>query len=183
MSSARRIAANERNAQHSSGPRTPAGKARVGRNALVHGLAVSILRDPAVSAQVDKLARALAGSDQEGPLLMQARIIAEADLELERIQITKVSMMNAHLLSLSGPSPGAEHAAGDHPPHREGGVRELDPRSDIIGAAMINVLPQLVRLCRYERRARSRRTQAMRKFMVQKAISTSPNNPCAAETS
>src|SRR5687768_17091307 len=36
--SARRLAANRRNAQRSTGPRTDAGKRRASRNALKHGL-------------------------------------------------------------------------------------------------------------------------------------------------
>ena len=38
MATPAQIAANRRNAQHSTGPRTPEGKARVRLNSLVHGL-------------------------------------------------------------------------------------------------------------------------------------------------
>ena len=38
MTSERRIKANRRNAQNSTGPRTPAGKARVALNGMKHGL-------------------------------------------------------------------------------------------------------------------------------------------------
>jgi hypothetical protein len=38
MSSDKQVAANRLNAQRSTGPRTPAGKARVSFNALKHGL-------------------------------------------------------------------------------------------------------------------------------------------------
>jgi hypothetical protein len=167
MSSARRIAANRHNAQQSRGPRTPAGKAHVSRNALRHGLAVSIFRDPAVSAEVDRLARALADSDKDNALLGLARIIAEAELDLARIQITKVSLMNSHLGAVSPPatSPGAELVG-------EARVHEVEPYSDRTGTAMIDALPQLVRLHRYERRARSRLTRAISIFQARKAIST-----------
>jgi hypothetical protein len=177
MNSERRIAANRRNAQQSRGPRTSAGKARVSRNALRHGLAVSALKDPAVSAEVDRLARALAGRNEEGVLLALARIIAEAKLDLERIQITKMSLMNPHLGSVgsSPPLPVAELAGAcmqDHPPDGDPGAREVVAHSDSMGTAMINVLPQLVGLHRYERRARSRLMRAMGVFLAHKSIST-----------
>src|SRR5690349_6772771 len=100
MTSARRIASNRRNAQKSCGPRTRAGKARVRRNALDHGLSVSILKSPGMSADVERLARALIGSDQEGALLAQARILAEAEMDLHRIQLTKVALLNTQIAQL-----------------------------------------------------------------------------------
>src|SRR5512140_1140661 len=41
MSSKRKIAANRRNAQHSTGPKTPQGKTASARNAATHGLSSS----------------------------------------------------------------------------------------------------------------------------------------------
>src|SRR5437879_4320283 len=95
MSSARRIAANRRNAQRSRGPRTPAGKARASRNSFRHGLAVSVLENTATSIEVERLARTLGGDDQR--LVRYARAIAEARLDLERIERMKVLLMNRHL--------------------------------------------------------------------------------------
>jgi hypothetical protein len=165
MSSARRIAANKRNAAQSSGPGTPAGKARVSQNALRHGLAVSVLKDPTVSAVVDSLAQALVEGDHDVALFMQARIIAESQLDLERIQFVKASLINSHLVSPSLPS--AKHGGASIQqdlPDAAGGEHNNDLRSDVLGNAMICIVSQLAKLHRYERRARTRSVRAMRDF-------------------
>jgi hypothetical protein len=47
MATAAQLSANQANAQHSTGPRTPAGKARVSQNAVRHGLTATrlVIRD------------------------------------------------------------------------------------------------------------------------------------------
>src|SRR6266699_1080951 len=73
MISTRKVAANRRNAARSTGPSTAGGKARASRNAYKHGLAVSILDDPAISAEVERLARSLVGKRRDLYELAQAR--------------------------------------------------------------------------------------------------------------
>ncbi len=53
---------NRLNARASTGPKTARGKARVGRNALRHGLSLPVLSDPAVAPEVAELARTIAQS-------------------------------------------------------------------------------------------------------------------------
>jgi hypothetical protein len=95
MTSESKKAANQQNAQCSTGPRSAAGKRRASRNALRHGLAVSVLKDFAMSAEVERLAHAI--MRQAGALvrLDQARIIAEAELELSRVRATRIALVQA----------------------------------------------------------------------------------------
>jgi hypothetical protein len=78
MTSERKIQANRRNAQRSTGPRSRKGKRRVSKNALRHGLATRILDDPEKLVQVEQLVRALAPEGRPDRLQL-ARIVAEAE--------------------------------------------------------------------------------------------------------
>jgi hypothetical protein len=84
MTSPRKWYANRANAGLSTGPRTPAGKAKAARNALRHGLELSSLRDPALSGEVEKLAREIAGGDASAPRYEAACRIAAAQIDLLR---------------------------------------------------------------------------------------------------
>src|SRR5262245_39910290 len=93
MASDRQTAANRRNSQRSTGPCTAAGKTRVRRNALRHGLAATILWDPAIKAEVDKVATAICGKDADPEKREQALIIAESEAVLSRIRAARVDLI------------------------------------------------------------------------------------------
>ena len=86
MTSPRKMQANRANAGHSTGPKTHAGKARSARNAHRHGLAVSVWSDPKLAADAQKLMREIAGEGSNAELTALARDIAEAQIELVRVQ-------------------------------------------------------------------------------------------------
>src|SRR5258708_39719468 len=86
MATKRQIAANRRNAGKSTGPRSPAGKKRAGRNAYRYGLTVSLLSNAAVAKQIEKLARKLAGRTKSEIILEQARVAAHAASDLARVR-------------------------------------------------------------------------------------------------
>jgi hypothetical protein len=61
MISARKVSANRANARASTGPKTASGRARAARNALCHGLSLPVYSDPALSEELEALAREIAG--------------------------------------------------------------------------------------------------------------------------
>jgi hypothetical protein len=76
MTSARKIRANRANAKASTGPRTTHGKSRAAQNARRHGLSLSIIADPTLSAEAENLALEIAGEDANPDILESARRIA-----------------------------------------------------------------------------------------------------------
>lgn len=93
MTSESKIKSNRSNARASTGPRTRRGKAQVAQNARRHGLSLPVLTIPALSQQVESLARKIAG-DSAGPeLLALARQVAEAQVDLFRIRQTRQGLL------------------------------------------------------------------------------------------
>ena len=133
MTSEAKIAANRRNAQRSTGPRTAPAKARVRRNALRHGLAALVVGDQAVATEVGRVAAAICGPEQEPLDREQSLIVAEAQVTLKRVRSARAQIMEQMLLALD--------------PHAPDTASGCDP---------------LLRLERYERRALSRRKRAVR---------------------
>jgi hypothetical protein len=93
MVSQRKIDANRANSRKSTGPKTPAGRAQASKNARRHGLAVSVLTDPILTAQIEKMARRIVGEIDDPHLLGLARLIAEAEVDLLRVRRIKSRMV------------------------------------------------------------------------------------------
>jgi hypothetical protein len=143
MTSEAKIAANRRNARRSTGPRTTAGKLRVRRNALRHGLAAIVVWDPAVTAEVERVAAGICSADVDPLEREQALIVAEVQITLKQTRRAR-----AHIVEhLSQPRAIRAQDARDAVPEwlADGKARSLD---------------QLWRLERYERDALSRRKRA-----------------------
>jgi hypothetical protein len=89
VSSARKIAANRANARGSTGPKTAQGRTRAARNALRHGLNVPIYSDPAITEELDMLAREIAGAEAHAEVRGLARGVAEAYFDLRRVRLAR----------------------------------------------------------------------------------------------
>ena len=136
MATPEQIAANQRNARRSTGPRTAAGKRKVAAsNALRHGI---IAADPTSGGAVARIAAALAGPNASPGLRALVTPIAEAQVDLLRVRSAR-----AKLIDLAAAT--AASAMG-----------ETD--------AIVESLPRLVLLDRYERSAMRRRHRAMREL-------------------
>src|SRR5579883_2489862 len=96
MVSEKRIEANRKNAQRSTGPRTPAGRAKSSMNALRHGITgqVSIMNEEDRVAHDKFVQDLIDGLKPEGALELQfASVIAEDFWRLQRIRAVENDML------------------------------------------------------------------------------------------
>jgi hypothetical protein len=141
MASPRRVAANQRNAQRSTGPRSRRGKARTSRNAYRHGLAAFATWTSPLAPDLKPLTDAIAGPTPDSCRWHFTNMAAEAEFELRRVRaarLTLIAPLVADLVETEG---------------REAGEGRPGPAA---------ILKSLTRLDRYERRATSRRNRALR---------------------
>jgi hypothetical protein len=117
--------------QKSTGPRSKAGRLR--RNALRHGLAISIRTDPRYSDDIEQLAEMMSRARGRQHVSDNARDAAEAVLDLNRIRKIRASLFDTIYF--------ADTVDPDRLADLNDKLRELE---------------------RYERRAFSRRNRALR---------------------
>src|SRR5262249_17345407 len=89
LTSDRKIKANRANARASTGPRTAQGRARASRNALRHALSLPVCSIPALSEEVETLAREIAGPGANPATQELARRVAEAQIDLRRVRYAR----------------------------------------------------------------------------------------------
>jgi hypothetical protein len=92
MTSPRKLYVNRLNARASTGPKTADGKARAAQNARRHGLNLPAHHDPSWSAELDALARAIAGDGADAQRLELAARIAAAQLDLVQARRARVAV-------------------------------------------------------------------------------------------
>jgi hypothetical protein len=184
VASERQIAANRSNARRSTGARSKAGKTRASRNAYRHGLCSGIRSSAAFAKELQQLARRIAGDAKDQLNLQHALTIAEADLELARVRRAKVALIQrvcafgaletGDVLIVEGlalkPLQVLKILAGGRitnlQPCIDPAATLPDQEPDRTAEAIRRVLPELVKLARYERRASSRRHKAVMAFIA-----------------
>jgi hypothetical protein len=131
--SKRRLLANRRNAQRSTGPKTTVGKQISRNNALRHGLARRVASDPASCERLEELTAMLAEGSNDAWRRELAQNLSECILEIDRIRAVRSQI----LFSLG------EFESADFHKHEE-------------------AVAQLQKIDRYEQRVRARHRKAVR---------------------
>jgi hypothetical protein len=160
------------NARASTGPQTAQGRARALRNAFRHGLSLPLCSNPALSEEVETLAREIAGPDANAETQDLARQVAEAQIDLRRVRYArhkllsdaladphydswqeKMAVLRSRLQKNAPNLPGENLVAflnsAPQEPHKFATILSQQAK-------------QLLAMDRYERRALSRRKSAIR---------------------
>ena len=173
MTTDRKIKANRANARASTGPKTAQGRARTARNALRHALSLPVCSNPALSEEVETLAREIAGPGANAETKELARRVAEAQIDLRRVRYARHKLLSdaladphydnwqekwavlRSLLRKNAPDPPVENLVAflntPQGPHK-------------LATILSHEAKQLLAMDRYERRALSRRKSAIRAF-------------------
>jgi hypothetical protein len=139
MSSDKKVAANRINAKKRTGPRSLRGKLQSKRNAWRHGLAAATSSEPAVSAEVERMAKSICGDKQADPDLYDLAVtIARCEIVLRMVRGARVE--------------------------RERMLTEPDRLKQLLPDLPIDEVR--TPLGRYERRALSRRNRAIQRFQA-----------------
>src|SRR3954454_15443473 len=93
MATQRQIAANRRNGQKSTGPKTKAGKTRSSGNAFRHGLTSRRRVHEEWAQDIELVASHIAGSSHNPLVLEDARTAAEAIVQLVRVRRARVALI------------------------------------------------------------------------------------------
>jgi hypothetical protein len=173
LTSDHKVKANRANAQASTGPKTADGRARAARNALLHAFSLPVCSNPALSEDVETLAREIAGPDANAETQDVARRVAEAQIDLRRVRYARHKLLSDALADPHYDSAGEEMAvlrsllrknARNLPVENLVTFLNTPQEPHKFATTLSQQAKQLLAMDRYERRALSRRKSAIQAF-------------------
>jgi len=164
MASRRQILANRSNAQKSTGPRTAKGKARSRQNAQKHGLNTAVVAGSKEALEIERLSSLLVEGDDGNPFVVEASRRAGASEAL----MARARGLKQSVYQQLFPTPGL---------NKPGKFASLSSRKTqgFVEDERAALIDQLRVLERYERRAFSRRLQALRDLDQEKSALEVPD--------
>jgi hypothetical protein len=172
----RQLAANRRNARRSTGPRSGGGKKRASRNSYRHGLAARVTGNALRAQDIEALARKIAGDTADLITIETARTAAQAEFDLAQIRLVKVALISRAIATgetemsqifeslgqvkrfLNAIARGEFILPESAQTETAMSVTEPERTAD----AVRRVLPELIKLDRYEHRAIAKRDRSVR---------------------
>ena len=164
MATERQILANRRNAQKSTGPTTVSGKKRSSKNAYRHGLSLPMCHVRS-QKQLEDLSRQFAGDESDAKFLGLAERAEDARADLVRVREAKTAMLEHALMQTQvGNRSQPELLDSSRSLLRGNGEEERQ-----FVNAVRHILPELIKIDRYEKRAAGRCDRAIHEIASMKA--------------
>jgi len=192
LTSERKIRANRANARASTGPRTTRGRTRAARNALRHALSLPVCSIPALSEEVQALAREIAGPGANAETQELARRVAEAQIDLRRVRYARHQFLSDTLSKEYYGSYANSRKKlkvlrallRPNPPDMSLDTLEFATSTpqgpDKLATILSGEAKKLLAMDRYERRALARRKFAIRAFDAARARTATTAGKCHA---
>jgi hypothetical protein len=162
----RQIEANRLNAQKSTGPRSAVGLKKSSRNSLRHGLSKPLCGAD-FEEQLKALVLEIAEKSANETKLGLARVVAEAELDLQRIRAHETAICE-QIMMLAGRPGSRELSQADVEAATRGLIEfrlpDITESSEERSGQLQDLLSELISYQRYEGRATARRDVAIRKI-------------------
>jgi hypothetical protein len=174
--SKRRLRADRLGKPAGTGPTSAAGRARSAQNARRHGLNVQVFFDPNLCAIVAAMSAEIAPDCQDFKLNGLALRIAEAQVDLQRVDRARRDILSAAMadpdyrsatgprarIALPGQAGDLVRRSGPVPPAMAEAINQRGVEKFV--AILSKTSAKLARLDRYEREVLARRKRAIRAF-------------------